>query len=335
MRKIIKRDLIRDKNNLELVEKLIQAKFIRIGKKSVKKPRRGEFEINIMLSRMISSMKYIDLIQEIEDNTKFLNNSYSIKDRIFAIFHNLKEFPKCKFCNAEIKTFSYPLSLGYSETCKSQECTFKLREETFGGPVASGKHNFTKEGMEAIKNGAKNRPSKKGKSWKEILKNPENYESLLEKLSKNADRSTVGWFSKYRCEKINPYTDKIIILMSSYEIAFFEFCIKNNIWFDSCHARLKYWNSVKNAYRYYNPDFIVKYNNCYYMIEIKPSQVLLNNNNKYNIISRDKIKRLFEHCENYNRICLILTENELKDEEKIKNLIKNKKSNYSEYINEN
>lgn len=325
-----KKHIERDQENIKFVDQLIDVKFI----KKAKKCRKYEYEINIMLSRMISSGKYTELLSKIEEKTSFLPSSFTIKDRIVCIFHNLKQMPTCRFCGKQLTEF-LSLSVGYKNTCGDITCSFKLREETYGGPVATGKHNFSEKGMKAIKDGAKNRESRKGKSYKEILKNPEDYESFLEKLSLNANREKTGWFSKYRCEFVNPNTNKIITLMSSYEITFVNFCIKNNIWFDSCHARLKYWNEVKQGFRYYNPDFTVLHNDTYYMIEIKPSQFLLNNKNDYNLISRNKVKRLYEHCVNYNRICLLITEVELKDEKKLKKLLTNAKSNYMEYINEN
>ncbi|MDD5651567.1 MAG: hypothetical protein PHF86_14325 [Candidatus Nanoarchaeia archaeon] len=329
---IIRREIDRDEKTQQLIDELIFYKFL-----IYKKSRNSNYlEINLMASRMYNSIKNIKIKEKIYNRTFFLNDSSTISDRLICIYHNLYKYPICRFCGESITKFVSPLTFGYHETCGNKFCVVTYGVERRGGEqYAIGKHNFSEEGLHALHLANANRPSRKGKSWKEILKDPSKYEELLEKCSKNANRENTGWYSKYRTEFLNPNTNKIIILMSSYEIQFVNFCIHNNIWFDHCHARLKYWNEIKQGNRYYNPDFIVKCNNNYFMIEVKPSIFLKNNKNEYNIICRNKIKRLYEHCLNYNRICLIITEIELKNYNKILQLFNNIKSNYSEYINEN
>jgi len=64
------------------------------------------------------------LYKKILEETKFLGE-VSISERLYCIEHNIKEKPKCKFCDIYVSKSGF-YNVGYAQTCGNKECLNKL-----------------------------------------------------------------------------------------------------------------------------------------------------------------------------------------------------------------
>lgn len=65
-----------------------------------------------------------ELLNYVLENTKFLDDDAHITERVFCILNNIKEKPKCKYCNKDVKFFRF--SVGYRNFC-SNSCASKWK----------------------------------------------------------------------------------------------------------------------------------------------------------------------------------------------------------------
>jgi len=107
----------------------------------------------------------------------------------------------------------------------------------------------------------------------------------------------------------NPFTDGDEFYRSSYEKAFIEYCIANNILWTSKHKIFIPYIDNQGKNHIYLPDFTIKWNNKNYLIEIKAQWQLKHN---YKNIEQ-KIIVAKDFCFKNNMIFLLITEDWFKE----------------------
>lgn len=227
----------------------------------------------------------------------------------------------CEICESYVglspRKIRKKATTNIGRTC-SLQCDNKLRQKENRLP-ASGPHVFKEGSIEKILKGMKkyrDNNSQKGVSYEKRY-GKKRAKEIKEKMSKNANRDNNGFYSGNREKIKNPFNGREILLLSSMEKCFVEFMERNQIKFNKTILKIKYFNEVKNCFRYYNPDFIFSRNGKIYIVEIKPMGALKDNGYKLNITNREKMRALRSFCRKHNIIGLTFNKRDLKREDRL------------------